>query len=75
MCISVYFLVPLLSNDPVPIILFTETTNLFYPGLQSLMSLSGEGWDVLFLSSCTVLIKVLMEAEQPPEYAAMIIEL
>ena len=54
----------------------TKITNLFYPDLQSLISLTGEGWGVFFLSSCTVLTKVLMEAEEPPEYAAeMFIEL
>jgi len=78
---SLSLLIPLLSTDHVPVVLFTagnrtKITNLFYPGPQSLISLTGEGWDVFLLLSCTVLTKVLMEVEQPPDYAAeMLIEL
>lgn len=72
---SASLLIALLNTDPVPVVLFTagnrtKITNLFYPGLQSLISLDGEGWGVFFLSSGAVLTKVLMEAEQPPEHAA-----
>lgn len=72
---SVSLLIPTLSSDPVPVMLFTavnrtKITSLFYPGLQTLVTLTGEGWEVFFLSSCTFLTKVLTEAEQPPEYAA-----
>ena len=81
MCISTSFLVLLLSTDPDPIILLTagsqdEINNLFHPGLQALTSLTAEGRHVFFLSCCTVVTEVLMEAEQPPEYPAeMFIEL
>lgn len=72
---SVSLLITLLSTDPVLIVVLADGkrikyTNLFYPGLQSLISLAGEGWDVFLLSSCTVLTKVPMKADQPPEYAA-----
>lgn len=79
--LTVPFLVLLLSIDPDPIILFAagsqaEFKNLFHPGLQALTSLAAEGRNVFFLSCCTVVTKVWMEAEQPPEYPAeMFIEL
>lgn len=64
-------LVLLLSTDPDPIILLTagsraEINNLLHPGLQPLTSLPAEGRNVFFLSWCTVVTEVLMEAEQPP---------
>lgn len=70
-----HLLIPLLSTDPTAVKLFTagnrtKITDLFHPSLQALMSHAGEPWDVFSLSSCTVLTEVLMEAEQPPKYAA-----